>query len=78
MTDPTISGRVGSRGFQISRVESGHNPRDTGHVTGRAALTRVVFSSDPRIGPAELTREFNTLKTYYFLQEDLFGAETSS
>ena len=52
------SGRVGPRGFEISRVGSvevrskgfentrvgsGHEPRDTSHVTGRATLTRELF-----------------------------------
>ncbi|CAM9124236.1 unnamed protein product, partial [Laminaria digitata] len=84
------SGRVGSRffqisrvglswvigGFQISRVGSGHDPRDTDHVTGRATLTREFFSSDPRTGPADLTRGPDTLKTYCFLPEGLSGTHT--
>ena len=36
-------GPVGSRGFKISRVGSGDDPRDTGHVAGSATLTRQLF-----------------------------------
>ena len=62
------SGWVGSRGFQnlacrvgsdqevfkISRVGSGHDPRDTGHSAGQAIMTRELFWADPRVKPADL------------------------
>ena len=60
-----LAGRVGSRCFENSRVGSGHDPRDTGHVTGRATLTRELYFSDPRVGPVDLTRGSKTLKPYY-------------
>ena len=48
-------GRVGSgqEVFQISRVGTGRDPRDTGRVAGRATLTRKLFSADRRAEPAD-------------------------
>ena len=76
------SGQVGSKGFQISRasrvessvfkmsrVGSGHDPRDTGHSRGRVTMTRELFSADPRVGPADLTRGSVLLQTYSCLPE---------
>ena len=48
------SGRVGSgqEVFRISRVGSGHDPRDTGHVAGQDIMTRELFWG----WPADLAR----------------------
>ena len=50
------SGRVGSdqEFFKISRVRSGHDPRDTGHFAGQAIMTRELFWADPRVQSADL------------------------
>ena len=53
-----LVGRVGSgqEVFQISRVGSGHDPRDTGHFAGQAKMTRELFWANPRVKPADLAR----------------------
>ena len=70
------SGRVRSRGFELSLVGSDQDPRDTSHVMGRATLTRELCSSDPRVGPVDLTRGSNTFKPFYFLSDGFCGADT--
>ena len=64
-------GRIGSghEVFKMSRVGSGHDPRDTGHSRGRVTMTRELFSADPRVGPADLTRGSVLLQTYSCLPE---------
>ena len=51
-----LAGRVGSgqEVFNISRVGSGHDPRDTGHFASQAIMTRELFWADPRVQPADL------------------------
>ena len=44
----------GQEVFKISRVGSGHDPRDTGHFAGQAIMTRELFWADPRVKPADL------------------------
>ena len=55
----------------LSRVESGHDsrdaghvPRHTGHVAGRAIITLDLFYIHPRVGPADLARGSDTFKSY--------------
>ena len=51
-----LAGRVrsGQEVFKISRVGSGHDPRDTGHFAGQAIMTRELFWAEPRVQPADL------------------------
>ena len=59
-----VAGRIrsGQEVFKSHGVGSGHDPRDTGHFTDQATLTREVFSSYQRVGPVDLTRKPITLK----------------
>ena len=45
---------TGQRGSKISRVGSGHDPRDAGHFAGQAIMIRELFRADPRVKPADL------------------------
>ena len=51
----------------MSRVGSGHDPRDTGH--SRVGSPWPVVSADPRFEPADLARGSVFLQTYICLPE---------
>ena len=58
-----LKGRVGSGQdvSKISRVGSGHGPRDTGR--GSVHLDSRVFFADPQVGPADPARGSDTSKS---------------
>ena len=80
------SGRVGSRGFQISGVGSGRANRfsnlpgrvRSGHEEfkmPRVTMTRELFFADARVGPADLARRSVFVQTYSGLPESHYPCD---
>ena len=50
-------GRVRFDNLRVSRVWSGHDPRDTDHAAGQSNLILECLFAEPRAGPADPTFE---------------------